>query len=870
LEIPFSKDGCNLGVGGDIWDGGDDIDGFDSENGTYWVSDSDSGVTFAVASANSFNPITHYYGKDYHLNASTEYRYLFENETWLYNRLHMPNGTATDGVTPGNITTTLGWNNETLNNGESRTYTFVFAINDSKSTSFDAISEAQEFFYIENNIEFVADAGPDQTVSVDDLVFFNGSGFLNPPFHKLTVNYATDSALHLRQSDPVGPGGGGWEGSVTEWVTFTSESPFWIAKKEGHLGQGPTGFEYTYFWKMHLTGNFNLHFRAGNGYFYADIYDETLGSFIVFNLLVDYGSTYVNRFLEKHHIYRLYVHDTVSDNPTMPNDLDVMFYINETDILLTPDRESIVHYVTVNPLSLDGDGAGVTNITFYSRGVQEFYTYYLSELYHSETEITGGELLYAPNPYKTGITPSEYNDTICDIVFNYTWDFDDHVDSDGDGNFTNDADGFGKTPTHVYVTEGIYEVTVKIRGPFGLWDTDSCFITVIDIAPPNLYINVSSDSNDTVLSWDYPLSLGIDHYLIYRSNSQTDFNFSLVWKNTSFDKELNEPDPIPLRCMWNDTDSANLDNVSCYSEQYYYTIRAVNILGKISSTSRTVGKWTRTFNSGVSTFSLPLEPLDILSTHDLTKDMNADYIKYINSTTRTWEKHSLFDGPSNNVKMILGEGYEVKFLNQTKYTFCGMPAAMISYDDDTGFSGFDYKTEAANLTAFVNPEGNVTLVWSRPKSMGINDSYLIYRAPRRDGFFKGSALVVATISYGFEFWTDPNIAQPDTQFYYMIMPVNETGKRGASSYSIGIWTEEYPDKYDTMGIPLKMENDYSSDWFCDNIQNCVGINYYSENYGMWMWHTTRMPKGAFDPDLVMTEGYQISTASSTKFTFIGI
>ena len=99
------------------------------------------------------------------------------------------------------------------------------------------------------------------------------------------------------------------------------------------------------------------------------------------------------------------------------------------------------------------------------------------------------------------------------------------------------------------------------------------------------------------------------------------------------------------------------------------------------------------------------------------------------------------------------------------------------------------------------------------------------------------------------------------------------GKRRQAAAQQGmprLWTQGYLEQYDTMGIPLKMEMNYSADWYCDNIPETVGINYYSENYGMWLWHTTRMPEGAFDTTVEMTEGYQISTSAVTKFTFIGI
>jgi hypothetical protein len=104
----------------------------------------------------------------------------------------------------------------------------------------------------------------------------------------------------------------------------------------------------------------------------------------------------------------------------------------------------------------------------------------------------------------------------------------------------------------------------------------------------------------------------------------------------------------------------------------------------------------------------------------------------------------------------------------------------------------------------------------------------------------------------------------------MVVPYNSSGLRGASSYSIGIWTEEYIAGYDTFGIPLKLSVDHSADWYCDNIQDSVGINYFIISQQRWGWHSTLMPEGAFDPMIVMGEGYQVSSSNTTKFIFVGI
>jgi PKD repeat protein len=451
----------------------------------------------------------------------------------------------------------------------------------------------------------------------------------------------------------------------------------------------------------------------------------------------------------------------------------------------------------------------------------------------------------------------------------FKWDFDANVDSDSDGNFTNDVDATGKNPTYVYTADGIYNVTLTVTDIENLSASDTCQITVLmpSILPPILYIDVISIGDDVLVYWDPPPILDIDHYLLYRSTSQNNFNFSDVWINTSQDIEVGETSTRPLRTSWNDTNSTNPAN-SSFEQEYYYTIRAVNIFGETSSTSRTVGKWTKKFSPGISTFSLPLEPINSFSADNFVTSADAKYIKYMDNHTQLWRTHLLGDGVTNNTQLMLGKGYEVEFQNETSFTFTGMPAAMISYDSQS-FGGFDPATEADSLDACVGFEGNVTLTWAPPGSLDGDDVYKIYRSSKRDGYFFGSASLVATIPFGTELWTDVNLTQSGTQYYYMIVPENETGEKGSGTYSVGVWTEEYKCGYDTLGIPLKIGYKRSADWYCENIPEVVGINYFDYGLQLWMWHSYRMPEGAFDPQIEMTVGYQISTRSNTRFTFIG-
>jgi parallel beta-helix repeat protein len=419
------------------------------------------------------------------------------------------------------------------------------------------------------------------------------------------------------------------------------------------------------------------------------------------------------------------------------------------------------------------------------------------------------------------------------------------------------------------LSDGIYTVYIEVSDIYGNQATATwSFIVGTALPPPtNLTTKVVNNGQNVELEWDPPISFVLDHYLIYRAASVTEFDFS-----TPYNSSITWLDP--KNTIWVDPDPS----ITTVDDDFYYIVRAANFdESDISSTSNTAGVWTRSFQSGISTYSLPLEPFEKENTEFYCQDMNASYIKWMNLTTHTWMQHDKGDSV-NNTLLELGEGYEIGFLGksvQTKYTFTGMPGAMIYYDDDSGFLGFDFSSEARSLKVSVQSNGNVTLIWQEPSSMISGDWYEVYYSNTRDGFFGtlGVHYDLAGPSIGFGTNTTTisglGVIDPRARLYFMIVPFNVSGIRGSSTYSIGVWTEEYLSGYDTIGIPLKLSNYESADWYCNNIPDTVGINYYIYSGQRWGWHSTRMPEGAFDPILYMTEGYQISTSSATKFTFIG-
>jgi len=127
------------------------------------------------------------------------------------------------------------------------------------------------------------------------------------------------------------------------------------------------------------------------------------------------------------------------------------------------------------------------------------------DFYVNGTTIASGRPLCSPSTSFTDIVPcsagsfistSYWDDFAVDVlqplpITEYRWDYNSAVDSDGDGNFTNDADALTPSATAVYGDNGDYLVTLTVTDTSAAQASDSLIVHVSNV-PPQLNASAAS------------------------------------------------------------------------------------------------------------------------------------------------------------------------------------------------------------------------------------------------------------------------------------------------------------------------------------------------------------------------------------------
>ncbi len=391
------------------------------------------------------------------------------------------------------------------------------------------------------------------------------------------------------------------------------------------------------------------------------------------------------------------------------------------------------------------------------------------------------------------------------------------------------------------------------------------YIWVEDITPLPVKLYASADDKHVYLNWTAPISLEPTHYLIYRSTTQDGFDFANPFANTFTDINPVGGAVDPLGREWIDLWANDPLNPN-FANEYYYCVVVVNIFDMKSVTSNIAGKWTIEFNEGVNTFSLPLEPFE---QHEVSwyQDRIPDcyYIKWLDPVSHNWVKHSNTDQEGmNDTQVVIGDGYEL-YLNQSSYfTVCGLPATSVRY--------LDTKLAAPSGFTLSVIGDDVLLNW-QPVSGA--DHYFIYRTTTRDGFAEPiiTPIVQLAANSGTQ-CLDAGVIDVDCEYYYSIAAVRTSEFEDYAlnlGYGIGLRSITYSIGYSALALPLKPFENYTADWFTNNLEGARGVNWLDDN-GDWLGHADWMPSGVYDAELEMAKGYQlcIENESDVQVVYVGI
>ena len=407
-----------------------------------------------------------------------------------------------------------------------------------------------------------------------------------------------------------------------------------------------------------------------------------------------------------------------------------------------------------------------------------------------------------------------------------------------------------------WVPVGVYP---KARVEYVTWNNENATMPFPDtlihvvlppIDPPTDLRSSVENNADIRLEWTPPNQATVDYYLIYRSEHQTEFDFSAPVYNTSVDVD-------PGRTNWTDVGAAGPGA----PKEYYYTLRAVDTSGSVSTTSNTAGKWTKSLEPGLNSFSIPLEPFDQINVSQLANEIpNSVLIRWMDSNGR-WVTHMAGSGAGvNDAIAQVGRTYEISVSSWTNCTFVGFPGSMISHREGFG----DSVAFRKSLTVGVQGT-NITLGW---QTLPGASEYEVYRSARRDGLFEESLQPIGIVISPATAYTDFGLAVPDRQFYYWVIPLTSGGEEGSGTYSVGLWIGSYHGGSDTFALPLKLNVTIGIDELCNVNSEIAGMSYMIS--GVWKFHAREMPAGVYDVLIEQSGGYQLSTEGATYYIFIGV
>ena len=500
------------------------------------------------------------------------------------------------------------------------------------------------------------------------------------------------------------------------------------------------------------------------------------------------------------------------------------------------------------------DGVYTVTLTVTDDGMETSQDQMIVAVENTPPQISASPGLTTFRNIPTSITAQASDKGSDDLVF--TWEF-------GDGSLPEQLTFYnnGMTPdlypspgpiypfarsdtrTHTFTNLGTYLVNLTVMDDDGGITLIQIIVQVVPFLPPRELVTRTVGS-DVVLNWLPSPSIGVDQYMIFSGD-------------TPISLDLSTPAAVVsgLDLEWRDF------GVSSKTGEKYYSVRAYNVTYSLKSrTSNTAGKFTKWFDAGLSAFSLPLEPFGDRMVSDYVDEIpNVQYVRWLdaNGNWVTHDKGMLRGEMDAFVEM--GKGYEVLLSWETGFTFCGQPGGMINYTEWLGGDPDYISSLNVQLVGF-----DVELSWST--TLGAV-GFFVFKSSTRGGLLEPSLLPIAYTST--TTWTDSGVLSVEGESYYFVMPVDEYGEIGSSSYSVGVQTIAYEDGSDTFSLPLNTSLQMTLDGFCDDIPGVVGMAYMV--FEIWRFHAIEMPYGVYDVDVELGDGFQliIESPSPVLWTFVG-
>jgi parallel beta-helix repeat protein len=413
------------------------------------------------------------------------------------------------------------------------------------------------------------------------------------------------------------------------------------------------------------------------------------------------------------------------------------------------------------------------------------------------------------------------------------------------GNWWSDyaaADLYSGSNQNIPGSDGIGDAPRPV-GPNGV--DQYPFYTVLAPSAPR-QVTARTSGLDILLTWVEGPGPRADRFLVYRAASPVGFDFSAPVANVSAPN-------------WTDAGAGAVDGPS------YYTVRALNLtMPAFSTTGNSAGEWTYTFPAGVKTFSLPLAPYPWIDyTQPGWVDTIGEFSSYTGATVEAMEAGRWQPAlPTSSLE--LGRGYLAVSSGTGRFTFTGLPAAMIEQCGypPCPYAGFDPVGGARLLSGSLVGD-SISLRWPAPAGFGLGDRYEVRAARSPTGVLGDPGVDYAAFT----------VAASGSSQDSFVVPLKYGAWRGSSTYSVGVWTETLPSGYQAIGLPLvpwKAGLPIAmnvSDLITSGI---VGIEWFSSSRQDWVAHAAWMPAGTYDANFEMIMAVQVDASAPTRIVFVGV